>query len=98
MLSQHSLACADRGSFDAVDGAVGLALDCWGVESDELTAPPDSLRPFFRHGGKPILPDHGAHFAWRLLGKGILRKEIEHGVVVRKQSHFGAENNRVFPP
>ena len=79
---QESFVWTNRRPLDATDSAIGFALDRRCVKSQELTAPPETLCPFFGHCREPILPNHGAHLAWRPMRKGILRKEIENVVVI----------------
>src|ERR1700685_1008177 len=94
----YSLARTDSRPLDAADGAVGFALDCGRVESDELTPPPQTLRAFFGHCGEPVLPDHGPHFARRLTGKRIALKEIENVLVVGKKRYFSSRNDGIVLP
>ena len=93
-----SLARTNRRPFDAMDRAIGFALDRRCVESQELTAPPETLCPFFGHCCKPILPHHSAYLAWRPMRKGILRKKIENVVVIGEQPHFGSGHDWIVLP
>src|ERR1700691_4015979 len=94
----HSLARTSRRPFDGMDRSIGFALDRRCVKSQELTAPPQTLGPFFGHGREPILPNHSAYLARRLMRKWILGKKIENVAVIGKQPDFDVGHDRIVPP
>src|SRR5882724_8273686 len=57
------------------NSSICFALQCRGINPEELAPPPQALRTLFFWRRKPVLPNDNAHLARRSMREGVACKE-----------------------